>query len=215
MKKLILLLLLPMAAMSQKMPDIVTNRVRINEPDQSIVFEINLSSNDVSTDLDKHYYWYSGNTVHTTQGGFSGKLLHGQYTAYFLNKNLKEQGRFKNGLKDGPWKEWNENGSLKSEHPWSKGVESGKFYTYDTTGRLSQSGYFKNGLMNGKSVIYLGGDSTRKVNYKNGVLSARSLSLLQKLRLKIKRDSVSDKHVKAEKAQKEKANNNAPNKPKS
>jgi hypothetical protein len=215
MKKLILLLLLPMAAMSQKMPDIVTNRIRINEPDQSIVFEINLSSDDVSTDLDKHYYWYSGNTVHTTQGGFSGKLLHGQYAAYYLNKNLKEQGRFKNGLKDGPWKEWNENGSLKSELPWSKGVESGKFYTYDTAGRLLQTGYLKNGLMNGKSVIYLGGDSTRKVNYKNGVLSARSLSLLQKLRLKLKRDSVSDKHVKSEKAPKEKANNNAPNKPKS
>jgi antitoxin component YwqK of YwqJK toxin-antitoxin module len=124
MKKILLsfFLILSAAANAQKLPDVGLTKVRINEADKTIVAEIGGTDIHPSAKPNLSYYWYSANQIHSTQGGFSGTLLNGQYTEYYLNKNLKEQGAFKKGLKDDVWKSWNEDGTLKQTVNWHKGL---------------------------------------------------------------------------------------------
>jgi antitoxin component YwqK of YwqJK toxin-antitoxin module len=115
------------SAYPQKLPDYGLNKVRITQPDKIIVAEIEPVSSVPSVKSNLFYYWYNANIIHTSQGGFSGKLLNGLYTEYYTNKNLKEQGHFKKGLKDGVWKSWNDDGSIAVVTTWKSGSEvSGK-----------------------------------------------------------------------------------------
>jgi antitoxin component YwqK of YwqJK toxin-antitoxin module len=120
---LIFLCFLCVGVFAQKLPDYGLNKVRITQPDKIIVAEIEPVSSNPSIKQNLVYYWYSANAVHTSQGGFSGKLLNGQYTEYYPDKNLKEQGEFKKGLKDGAWKSWNDDGSLAVTTTWKSGSE--------------------------------------------------------------------------------------------
>jgi len=129
MKNIVLFFLcfLCFRAFSQKLPDYGLNKVRIIQSDKIIVAEIDPISSDPSIKPNLAYYWYSANAVHTTQGGFSGKLLNGQYSEYYPDKNLKEQGEFKKGLKDGIWRSWNDDGTIAVMTSWKHGTEiSGK-----------------------------------------------------------------------------------------
>src|SRR3978361_1257752 len=101
MKKILVLLfcLIPVYCVAQKLPDFGLNRIRIAQVDKIIQAEIDPVSSEPSVKSKLVYYWYSANAIHITQGGFSGKLLNGIYTEYYLDRNLKEQGRFKKGLK--------------------------------------------------------------------------------------------------------------------
>src|SRR5665213_873220 len=72
---------------------------------------------------DRYYFWYLHNIIHSTQGGYSGQLLNGHYTAFYPDKNLKEEGDFKTGLKDGVWKTWNPKGDLTSVTNWDEGIQ--------------------------------------------------------------------------------------------
>jgi hypothetical protein len=128
MKKILLLLflILSVSAYAQKLPDMGLTKVRINEADQTILAEIGPAGSNPAVKPGLFYYWYSANTIHSSQGGFSGTLLNGQYTEYYLNKNLKQQGTFKKGLKDGAWKNWNEDGTLSQTATWKKGVMATK-----------------------------------------------------------------------------------------
>ncbi len=167
MKKLLIIFLLPLCAKAQKLPDFGVSKIRIVGTDKTILAEIYPVPN-ISTKSDKLYYWYGSNLIHTTQGGFSGRLLNGLYTEYYLNKNLKEQGLFKKGLKDGPWKSWNEGGVLLQVIDWQKGVLSGKFEIYSDNGKLKQTGYYDNNLQQGKSQFYSGPDSGKIAYYDHG-----------------------------------------------
>ena len=119
---IILLLFISSSLFAQKLPDMGINKVRITETDKTILVEINPVNNTSTIKPGLFYYWYSANNIHSTQGGFSGKLLNGLYTEFYLNKNLKEQGIFKKGLKDGIWKSWNEDGTLSQTAKWRNGV---------------------------------------------------------------------------------------------
>jgi antitoxin component YwqK of YwqJK toxin-antitoxin module len=120
-KIFVLLCFLPFFSRAQKLPDYGLNKVRITDTDKTILVEIYPFTNKPTIRLDRLYYWYSANSVHSTQGGFSGKLLNGQYTEYYINKNLKEQGTFKEGLKNGNWKSWNKDGTLNLVSSWKNG----------------------------------------------------------------------------------------------
>ena len=111
------------AASAQQLPDYGLDKVRINEAGQTIVAELASGSVSPTAKPAVHYFWYNSGAIHETQGGYSGRLLNGQYTAFYLNKNLKEQGIFKKGLKDGVWKSWRENGSLLAAVTWKHGRE--------------------------------------------------------------------------------------------
>lgn len=117
---------------------------------------------------DKKYYWYASNRIQMTQGGFSGKLLHGPYTAFYVNKNLKEQGLFSSGLKSGEWRIWSEAGVLKEHSKWKEGEKNGPYFIYNDSGKLLESGRYRKGLLNGQRIQYSGKDSTKITFYKNG-----------------------------------------------
>ena len=112
-----------LSAQAQKMPDAGLNKVRISTADKTIVADIDPVLSNPSSKSALFYYWYGSNEIHVTQGGFSGKLLNGQYTEYYPNKNLKEQGQFKKGLKNGLWKAWNGDGLLLSTTKWNNGMQ--------------------------------------------------------------------------------------------
>ena len=120
---LIFLCLVCVKVLGQKLPGYGLNKVRITLADKIIVAEIEPVSSNPSIKQNLVYYWYSANIIHTTQGGFSGKLLNGQYNEYYPDKNLKEQGEFKNGLKNGIWKNWNDDGTLSALANWKHGSE--------------------------------------------------------------------------------------------
>jgi len=124
MKNILLLIcLLPFCTYAQKLPDSGFDKMRIVEPDKIVQADLKEVASAPNIKSDRFYYWYSGNAIHSTQGGFSGRLLNGLYAEYYLNKNLKEQGIFKKGLKDGVWKKWNENGTLSNTTTWKNGLE--------------------------------------------------------------------------------------------
>jgi antitoxin component YwqK of YwqJK toxin-antitoxin module len=124
MKKIIVLLfsLFSVYVYGQKLPDYGFDKVRISDSTKTVLAEIMPVSSAPAIKSNLYYFWYSANKIHSTQGGYSGKLLNGRYTEYYLNKNLREQGSFKKGLKEGLWKSWNEDGKLMHETYWKNGI---------------------------------------------------------------------------------------------
>ena len=107
---------------AQDLPNSGFEKVRIIEPGKVVVAEIKQPDSKIKVKKDLFYAWYGANTIHVTQAGYSGKLLNGQYTEYYMNKNMKEQGAYKNGLKTGNWKDWNDDGTLIHQSSWKNGV---------------------------------------------------------------------------------------------
>ncbi|MFI5139273.1 MAG: toxin-antitoxin system YwqK family antitoxin [Sphingobacteriales bacterium] len=124
MKRIItaVLFLISGSVYAQKLSDYGYDKVRIVEPDKIVKAEIIPINSRPAVKPDRLYYWYNDNRIHTSQGGYTGKLLNGLYEAYYLNHNLKEQGVFKKGLKDGVWKSWNEDGTLSQTGNWKNGL---------------------------------------------------------------------------------------------
>jgi hypothetical protein len=102
---------------------------------------------------DQDFYWFSGQTINHTRGGYSGKLLNGKYEDFYLNKSLKSSGWFNQGLKAGSWRNWDEKGNLTDEYSWSKGKKNGKYFKFDLSGKQTESGKYKNDLLNGKQTL--------------------------------------------------------------
>jgi len=125
MRRIFILLLVLVSGhlYAQKLPDYGRYRARLTDSDKTIEAEYNPVEHLPSVKSNLFYYWYNASRVHATQGGYSGQLLNGLYTEYYLNRNLKEQGIFKKGLKDGLWKSWNQDGTLKQATNWNKGLE--------------------------------------------------------------------------------------------
>ncbi len=122
MKKGLLFILLIISGYThaQTMPDMST-KVRITATDKTIVANVNEVDDISSPKVGLFYFWYYAGGIHSSQGGYSGKLLDGTYAEYYLSKGLKEQGTFKRGLKNGIWKSWNEDGILKEAIKWKNG----------------------------------------------------------------------------------------------
>jgi antitoxin component YwqK of YwqJK toxin-antitoxin module len=107
------------------------DKVHIVDSDQNIQAETIPVNSEPDLYNDRFYFWYSSNRIHSTQGGYSGRLLNGNYKEFYPGKALKEEGYFKEGLKDGIWKSWNEYGNLVEQYTWKKGLLSGKFIRCD------------------------------------------------------------------------------------
>lgn len=122
MRKVLTILFLFMYCFTyaQKMPEMGI-KVRITAPDKTIVADVNEVSAVSSPKSRLYYFWYYANGIHSTQGGYSGILLDGDYMEYYPDKGLKEQGYFIRGLKNGTWKTWNEDGTLKESVHWKSG----------------------------------------------------------------------------------------------
>jgi antitoxin component YwqK of YwqJK toxin-antitoxin module len=98
------------------------DQIRIVDTSQEIRADILPYKTDPKIKNDRYYYWYLNNVIHSTQGGYNGKLLNGHYVAFYPDKNLKEEGDFKRGLKDGMWKTWNRKGDLTNVTTWDEGI---------------------------------------------------------------------------------------------
>jgi hypothetical protein len=98
------------------------SQIRIVDTSQEIRADLLPYKTDPKIKNDRYYFWYLNNVIHSTQGGYNGKLLNGHYIAFYPDKNLKEQGDFKTGLKDGIWKTWNPKGDLTNVTNWDEGV---------------------------------------------------------------------------------------------
>lgn len=86
----------------------------------------------------KRYHWFKAQQVLSTEGASSGVLLHGNFEAFYGNKQLALRGRFNKGLKSGEWMEWYEDGSLKALEQWSNGRKRGEQIYYAADGKVNE-----------------------------------------------------------------------------
>lgn len=100
-----------------------------------------------SVDPAKTYHWIKGQDLHVTQGGYSGRLLHGECTKFHPGGQLREQGRYDKGVKDGAWYTWQANGTLVSVEQWRKGRLHGRSLFYDTSGVPVRADLYRNGVL--------------------------------------------------------------------
>ena len=154
----------------------VTNAQDIKLPKQKIPVQydsyyayVELLEEDKIKKVDNtlFYYWLKAKEIHISRGGYEGKLLHGEYSAFYNNDNIKEQGHFNKGLKHGTWKEWFPSGEMKSMSEWKNGMLHGTVKYYDEYGKLVSCKQYKNDKAHGKH--YTCSDSAMVITrYRNG-----------------------------------------------
>lgn len=204
-RALIILLLLsavsPARAKSgNKNPETFT--VYINYPDYSVRANVLHGPAKVHPRTGFVYHWYSDNDIKETDGGFDGRLLHGEYKSFYLDKNLREQGMFRHGLKEDVWKTWFPGGRLHELAHYKKGKLHGSYERYDENGKLLERSAYKHGVKHGKSISYRDDKADTTIVYRNG----RTKKLKQKTSsAKVKNDTTAvtgaqDKAVKTPKS---------------
>ncbi|MFA7379439.1 MAG: hypothetical protein WC150_03190 [Bacteroidia bacterium] len=148
------------------------NQVNLIMPDSNVIVRASIlpkNNKRLLAESDRYYSWYRQGTIHTTQGGYDGNLLGGEYVSYYYQtKNIKEKGFYWNGLKNGKWVEWHTNGNLKSTHIWKKGILNGEFTTYDTSGKLTKKGTYLRSKLNGALHIFSNDSLLETITYKKG-----------------------------------------------
>lgn len=125
--------------------ELVTNRVIVNSSDSTIYAEVWTDAHTIKANQRKTYYWFKSGQIRNTRGGYDGKLLHGYYKSFYLDKNLKEAGSFKKGIKTGKWIRWYQNGEINQVAWWDNGLLDGKLITYNDKGAILFVQRFKNG----------------------------------------------------------------------
>lgn len=142
----------------------VQNRITINHDNgEKEVFTVTPKRTKARSQ--RLYHWYQSQRVQQTQGGYAGKLLHGNYNRYAANKQIMLQGAYKKGLADGDWKEWRANHRLVKEEHWKKGRQNGKVRHYDAQGNLLLQGKMIDGKWHGKVWTFDTADSSYRWDY--------------------------------------------------
>jgi antitoxin component YwqK of YwqJK toxin-antitoxin module len=125
--------------------------VTISYKDSTVKTQVLLQSEDIKTFNNLIYYWYGQNRINTNMGGYSGSLLHGEYTVYDKDRNLITKGYFNQGLKVGNWKYWSSKGILKLSMDFSDGLPDGDYYLYDQNGFQIEKKKYKSGILQEQS----------------------------------------------------------------
>lgn len=141
-------------AQSKELRQLLNQTVTIDAEHIKIRAHILAEHHEFKVKEDLMYYWFLSGNIQHTRGGYSGKILEGEYTEFYPGDKLKTKGEFYLGLKNGTWTTWNEEGEHLSVVSWKKGVQHGSFKTYSSTGKLIQTGESKNGLLHGKIISY-------------------------------------------------------------
>lgn len=143
--------------------------IALDYGDYKVETQIIKKNKALTAEPDLSYYWYSPGKIIETKGGFEGRVLHGYYHSFYLNKQLKETGGFKLGLKQGEWKSWYPDGKLKEIVTWKDGRKNGAYLLYNDLGIKMAEGRFKNDRLDGKFYTFDGHGKilTEKV-YKEG-----------------------------------------------
>jgi len=128
------------------------NQITVIDSDQIIHAHVLVGKSHSKIQNYLFYYWFKSAGIFTTEGGFDGQLLDGDYKKYYLNHNLARNGQFYHGLKNGTWKDWNSNGSILSITQYKNGKKDGKYSLADTLGNIIETGNYKNDLLHGKQI---------------------------------------------------------------
>lgn len=117
------------------------------------------------------YFWYSNNKISFTRGGFTGKLLHGEYTEYYADGNLKTKGRYYTGIRKGKWMKWFTDGRLAEVCCFKNGLKQGSCRIYSKNGGLQSEQAYKRGVAHGKKISFsTDGKPIKKEVFKRGIL---------------------------------------------
>lgn len=168
----------PLFAQSYKEKEV--NDVIVNEANYTVKAQVLSDKREIRLSPELQYHWFNSGKIIITQGGQNGKLLHGKYTCFYLNKNLKEDGGFRLGLKNGKWSSWDETGKIKEIITWKNGKKKGSFKIFDSDGKLIRQGKYKNNELNGWLINYQNGMETEKVKYKNGAIENKQEKKVKK-----------------------------------
>lgn len=125
--------------------------------DETIKAQAISEKTTIKAEQNKIYYWYSHNNIHQTQGGYDGRILHGEYSSFYLSNQLKEKGRFYKGLKHQRWTLWYENGKLHEVYHWKKGMLNGLHQVYNEQGILVLEENYDDGILDGKQKVFENG----------------------------------------------------------
>ncbi len=129
-------------------------QIPLSYQDHAVNIQVLPSGVKLKPKIDRMYYWLKSMKVHTSRGAYEGKLLHGSYSAFYRNNNLKEKGQFKKGLKHGIWKTWYSNGELEAIVTWKNGMRQGITKTYTLTGELLTVTHYHNDVKHGRAIVY-------------------------------------------------------------
>lgn len=162
--------LLSVGGFAQKEIEIpVNHRVVLNFHEYVVYADILASERKFKPKARRYYFWYNANDIKRTRGGYDGKLLHGEYTEFYPDKNLKRKGQFRYGLKKGTWKTWYHSGEIETVVRWKKGKMHGDFRYYDEEGRLVKQGSHRNDHVHGRIDTFLAGGEKEREVYVKGV----------------------------------------------
>jgi antitoxin component YwqK of YwqJK toxin-antitoxin module len=116
------------------------------------------------------YAWFYNDGIHYSHNNHSGRLLHGLYTSYYQNNNIKSKGEYFYGMKDGTWHTWNDDGTLLSITSWKKGIKDGSSTRYYSNKKIYKELYFKDDKLHGEQKIFNTIDTIceYKKGYKHG-----------------------------------------------
>ncbi|MDO9000235.1 MAG: hypothetical protein Q7W45_10760 [Bacteroidota bacterium] len=143
--------------------------ITVNYDEYTVKTQMLSQNKSITVNNNLVYMWYSSQKIIETKGGYEGKLIHGKYTSFYLNNQLKEQGQIKYGLKTKEWKYWYSDGKLKEVINWKNGKKNGKYFLYNDYGQLMAKSNFKNDKLNGRFYTYgQNGIISEKKKYKNG-----------------------------------------------
>lgn len=144
-------------------------KISLDYGDSLVNFYI-ADANEVKPELARSYTWFNKDTIVTTQGQFSGKLLHGEYEMVNQsNKGLMQKGTYDQGLKDGQWITWHPNGMIKSAHTYKSGVLKGEYILQDRAGKPIRKGAYNNDLLDGVTTYYQADTVLFNIKYQKGV----------------------------------------------
>jgi hypothetical protein len=142
--------------------------IYINTPDSSVKAFVTDRKQEKTT-VGRMYFWYSANQLCYSNGSYSGRLLHGQYSSFYPNHFLLSQGQFSNGLKQGSWKRWFSNGSIHEIINYRNGLLHGAYELYSPNGHLEQRIYYRDGVRAGKTTFFSQDGKDSVILYKKGV----------------------------------------------
>lgn len=175
----------------------ISNRVYVQYTDSLLETFCYRGEKKIRTKDDLFYYWYAAQDIKHTRGAYGGKILHGTFTMFYYNKDLRSKGQFKYGLKKGIWKSWYQGGEIKSKEKWKAGRLVGKAFYYSNKGLIQNETNIKQRTGNGYVLFF---DDKGKVKskeiYKNNILEKEILFQKNK---RGKLVEIKPSHIKSEK----------------
>lgn len=140
------------------------------EPGQVHQYYVIYQGIDRKTNQFVHYYWHRNGKHFSTQGGYSGNLLHGAYEEFDKSGRLKIRGHFHFGAKDGIWKFWNRSGAISGLEYWKNGFLQKKVISESDSTIIS---YYRKNQQHGRQIFTKEGKTISKQNYRNGKIYIR------------------------------------------